>query len=133
MSLNQKGTGQGAVLIAGTATLAAPSGSIPGTDSRPARQGEYLIIYCIGLGQVTNQPASGFPARPDPLSQTPETPVVTIGGIPATVSFGGLAPGFVGLYQVNVQVPGNVPSGNEVPLVISLGAGRSNSVTIALQ
>jgi uncharacterized protein (TIGR03437 family) len=47
------------------------------------------------------------------------TPSVRIGGISVAVSFAGLAPGFAGLYQVNVQVPTNAPSGNSVPLILS--------------
>jgi uncharacterized protein (TIGR03437 family) len=45
----------------------------------------------------------------------------------------GLAPGFVGLYQVNVQTPEGAPTGNNVPLAISVGGVTSNTVTIALR
>ena len=50
--------------------------------------------------------------------------------------FAGLAPGFVGLYQVNIQIPSTAMSGNTVPLELTFaqGAGRpSNIVTIAVQ
>ena len=96
-SINEAGTGQGAIQIANTALLAAPAGSVPGVQSRPAQRGEYLTIYCTGLGDVTNRPASGAAAPAGPLSYTVATPVVTIGGISAPVVFSGLAPGFVGL------------------------------------
>jgi uncharacterized protein (TIGR03437 family) len=58
---------------------------------------------------------------------------VTIGGVPAPVSFAGLAPGFVGLYQVNVQVPQGVAAGDAVPVVLSTGAIVSNAVTISVR
>jgi uncharacterized protein (TIGR03437 family) len=58
---------------------------------------------------------------------------VTIGGVPATPSFAGLAPGWVGLYQVNVQVPANAPTGDAVPVTLSVGGAVSNQVTIAVQ
>jgi uncharacterized protein (TIGR03437 family) len=58
---------------------------------------------------------------------------VTIGGVPATPSFAGLAPGWVGLYQVNVQVPANAPVGDAVPVALSVGGAVSNQVTIAVQ
>jgi len=82
---------------------------------------------------VTNAPPSGSPAILGSLSQTASTPNVTIGGIPGTVSFSGLAPGFVGLYQVNVQVPLNASIGSSVPVVLTIGGFSSNTVTIAVQ
>jgi uncharacterized protein (TIGR03437 family) len=45
--------------------------------------------------------------------------------------FSGLAPGFVGLYQVNVAVPANAPTGVRVPLSINIGGVQSNVVSIA--
>jgi len=58
---------------------------------------------------------------------------VSIGGVSAPAIFSGLSPGFVGLYQVNVQVPLNAPVGNAVPVVLSIGGAASNTVTIAVQ
>ena len=126
---NQQGSGQGAVLIANTASVAAPLGAFPG--SRPAIRGEFISIFCTGLGAVTNQPADGVPASG--LSFTTTAPTVNIGGIPAQVSFSGLAPDFVGLYQVNVLVPDGVTSNSSVPVVLSIGGVISNTVTIAVQ
>jgi uncharacterized protein (TIGR03437 family) len=42
-----------------------------------------------------------------------KTPIVSIGGLSSQVSFSGLAPGFVGVYQLNVQVPLSVAAGNQ--------------------
>lgn len=126
------GTGQGAVQIANTVIFAAPPGSIPGAQTRPANRSEFLTIYTTGLGAVTSPPGTGRPASGNPLSSTIETPQVTIGSIPATVSFSGLSPGFVGLYQVNAQVPPAAPTGNAVPLVLTIGGRQSNTVTIAI-
>jgi uncharacterized protein (TIGR03437 family) len=58
---------------------------------------------------------------------------VTIGGVPATVQFAGLAPGFAGLYQVNVQVPTGVAPGDAVPVSLSIGGVAANTATIAIQ
>ena len=132
-TVNSSGQGQGAILIANIGDiLAAPEGSISGRDARPAAPGEFLTIYCTGLGSVTDPPASGTPALGDPLSHTRVVPAVTIGGIPATVSFSGLAPGFVGLYQVNVEVPANAPTGDAVPVVLTIGGVTANTVTVAV-
>jgi uncharacterized protein (TIGR03437 family) len=130
---NSQGTGQGAIQIANTTTFAAPVGSIPGVDARPATAGDFLTIYCTGLGDVSNRPASGAPAPGGPLASTVATPTVTIGGMPTTATFSGLSPGFVGLYQVNVQVLAGVAPGNAVPVVITIGGASSNTATIAVQ
>jgi len=131
---NQQGTGQGAVLIANTTIFAAPAGSIPGSTSRAAVRGvDFLEIYCTGLGAVDNQPATGDAALANPLSATTSTPQVTIGGAPATVLFSGLAPGFVGLYVLTLQVPAGSPVGNAVAVVLTIGGIPSNTVTIAVE
>jgi uncharacterized protein (TIGR03437 family) len=96
-------------------------------------RGEFISIYCTGLGAVSDQPATGLAAKADPLSVTTSTPTVTIGGIVAQVSFSGLAPGSVGLYQVNVQVPVGAPASDDVPVTLSIGGVTSNTVTIAVQ
>ncbi len=124
-SMNLSGAGQGAVLIAPGAQLAAP-----GT---PVSRGAYVSIFCTGLGAVTIQPATGVAAAASPLSLTVTSPTVTIGGIAAVVSYSGLAPGFAGLYQVNAVVPLGVTPGNAVPVAISAGSIVSNTVTIAVQ
>jgi uncharacterized protein (TIGR03437 family) len=126
------GVGQGAILIDRTATLAAPeSGQFAG---QPAKRGtDFIDIFATGLGPVTNQPASGAPAPAVPLAWTTANVTVTIGGAPATVSFAGLAPGWVGLYQVNAQVPANAPVGDAIPVALSVGGAASNQVTMAVE
>jgi uncharacterized protein (TIGR03437 family) len=128
-TLDQQGTGQGAVLIAPTGVLAGPQSS----GGQPVGRGDYISIFCTGLGAVSNRPATGAAAVADPLSITATTPTVTIGGVAALVSYSGLAPGFAGLYQVNVQVPGAAPTGGTVPVAMTIGGIVSNTVTIAVQ
>ncbi len=98
------------------------------TASNAAVRGQTISLYCNGLGPVTNQPASGRPALGNPLSLTTTTPVVTIGGQQATVSFSGLAPGIVGEYQVNVTVPTGISAGNQ-PITIAIGGQTSPAQT----
>ncbi len=136
-SINSSGSGQGVVQIANTTTFVAPEGSIPGVQARPANRGEFLTIYCTGLGEVSNRPATGAPASGNPLSTvlTPVTVTFSSGGTTATAipSFAGLTPGFVALYQVNVQIPDNAPTGDAVVLKISQAGVDSNEVTIAVR
>jgi minor extracellular serine protease Vpr len=97
-----------------------------------ARRGQAVQLFVNGLGPVTNQPASGDPAPSSPLATTPTKPVVTIGGQPADVSFSGLAPGFAGLYQVNVTVPNNLSAGNN-SMSIAIGGRTSKLSGIPVQ
>ncbi len=129
-SVNQSGSGQGAVEIAATAQLAAPVGFF---GNRPVKRGEYIAIYGTGFGPVTNQPATGAPALAAPLSWTTSATTATIGGIVADVTFSGLVPGLTGLYQVNALVPASAPIGDQVQLVVRIGGVNSNTVTIAVQ
>jgi uncharacterized protein (TIGR03437 family) len=102
------------------------------TSAKPAVPGEYLVVYCTGLGTVSNQPPTGTAAPMSPLSYTAQNSTVTIGGLSASVPFSGLAPGFTGLYQVDAQVPASVASSSAAPLVLSIG-GASITVAIAVQ
>ena len=124
-SVDASGAGQGAILIAPTAQLAAPGSAAP--------TGATVSIFCTGLGPVTNQPATGIAGPSGPLSMTLTTPVVTIGGVGAVVAYSGLAPTLVGVYQVNAVVPSGVSPGGAVPVVINIGNVASNTVTIAVQ
>jgi uncharacterized protein (TIGR03437 family) len=81
------------------------------------------------VGAVTPRPADGAAGNGQP---TAITPAVTIGGKSAMVSFSGLAPGFVGLYQVNVEVPASTPAGNQA-VVMTLGGVSSNSVLLPVE
>jgi len=103
------------------------------TTSAPAVPGEYLSIYCTGLGPL-NMPVQSGAAGPTtaPLPQTVATPTVMIGGTSAIVAYSGLAPGFVGLYQVNVQVPAGVTAGNQQIQIVT-GTVASNTATLAVQ
>jgi uncharacterized protein (TIGR03437 family) len=111
--------------------------SVP-DSAHPARVGDYLTIWAIGLGPTnpavgTNVPAPGS----EPLARLTVTPAVDFGNsifgtISATPSYAGLSPGSVGLYQVNVAIPAGVLSGN-VNLTLSFPDSTSNTVQIAVQ
>jgi uncharacterized protein (TIGR03437 family) len=140
-SLDASGSGQGVVEIAGTSLLAGPAGSA----SRPVQSGsEYLVAYCSGLGSVADAdggsaPAAGFATPSSGLYRTAAHITATLGGISVPVTFAGLAPTLVGIFQVNIQVPAGVPTGDAVPLVISATdpesgiVTTSNSVAVAVQ
>ncbi len=111
--------------------LAQPRGSLPG--STPIQRGEPLIIFATGLGE-TNPPIVPGSNSLDALRNTATVPTVTIGGVDTTVLFSGMSPQFVAVYQLNVTVPSNAPTGDAVPLVIEIGGVASREdVTIAVE
>jgi uncharacterized protein (TIGR03437 family) len=84
---------------------------VPVDQAHPADAGEVLETYGIG-GGVTNPPiAAGQPAPASPLAEWTGPLRVTLGyGVDdATVLWAGAAPGTAGLYQVNIQLPQQIP------------------------
>src|SRR5205823_11791102 len=71
----------------------------------PILPGDDITIIATGLGSVIPAVASGQPGPSDPLATAVPTPVVKVACRPARVTFAGLAPGFVGVYQINASVP----------------------------
>jgi uncharacterized protein (TIGR03437 family) len=109
-------SGFGAILNAGTSQT---------TRQRPVRRGQYIEIYCTGLGAVQLKNSGTM--------QTVSQPQVLIDGIPMNVSFSGLAPIYNGgLYQVNAQISSTVPSGVQ-SLTLVINGVSSNSVKVAIQ
>ncbi|HML15958.1 MAG TPA: hypothetical protein VK419_02995 [Bryobacteraceae bacterium] len=108
---------------------------------QPATIGDILTIYLTGLGLATpngNPAGKALPTGTNPpidgsvLYETPTLPTVTIGGIPATVLFSGLVPGYAGEYQIDVQVPSGVTNGDNVPVVVTM-LGASDTTNISIQ
>ncbi len=135
-STDSTGQGQGTIFIAGTYELATDSPA--GIPSRPAHPGEYLIIFANGLGAVNNPVAAGLPAPSDVLTLLLDSLKVVIGGEEIVPAFAGLVPGGVGLDQLNVQLPPDVQTGDNIPvyLKVTLSDGSiltSNQVTLAIQ
>jgi uncharacterized protein (TIGR03437 family) len=133
-TMDGTGAGQGAIVIVGAeGAVAAPAGAFSQPPSRPVRRGESLAIFANGLGPVSNTPATGEVALADPRSETATMPEVTIGGVSQMVTFSGLAPDAVGLYQVNVIVAAGTPSGGQVAAKLTIDGKESNTVTLAVE
>jgi uncharacterized protein (TIGR03437 family) len=123
------GLGQGHVY-----KIDAQGNQILADANAPAKAGDVLVIYTVGLGPVTPAVKSGDPASFSVLSRANATVGVTIGGQPALVQFAGLTPGFSGLYQVNTVVPDGVTAGIQVPVLVSVaGSASSTAIYMAIQ
>jgi uncharacterized protein (TIGR03437 family) len=116
---------QGAIVNAVSYVVADPAA--------PVTAGDVVSIFCTGLGAVDQSIPDGAAAPSAPLANTVATPTVTIGAQTAAVSFSGLSPGFVGLYQIDAGVPAGVTPGNQVPVVVSIAGETSPAVTIAVR
>jgi uncharacterized protein (TIGR03437 family) len=111
-TLASNGQGQGAILNQDNSLNGIPQ-LIAGAN--PAPRGSVIQIFATGAGVFT-------------VVQ----PVVTIAGVNAPVQFSGMAPGYPGVWQINVQVPLTVATGNAVPLIVKTGSASSNTVTMAV-
>lgn len=82
------------------------------TASNPVRAGGTVSLYATGMeALVSNPPPMGHPALASPLSLSMKLPELFVGGKQAKILFSGLAPGLVGITQINFEVPEGVPSG----------------------
>jgi uncharacterized protein (TIGR03437 family) len=117
------GQGQGAILNPANVLVDA---------SNPSSAGGVIVIFATGLGQATPALSTGVAAGGGAANTAVS---VNIGGVPvpaANVQYAGPAPGYVGLYQVNVQIPSGVPTGNTVPVFLTQNGVNSNTATIAI-
>lgn len=100
------------------------------TLSNPIHPDDQLVIFVTGLGRTSPSVDAGLPSPSEPLAAALIPPKVTLGGAALQVGYAGLAPGEVGVYQINATVPPHVPLGIEVPFTISAGG---NSTTLSVR
>lgn len=123
----------------GVTSLPMPSSiSLPGFRTEPARPRDILTIFATGLGPVSPSTTSGQAASGAPTSNATDMPVVNFGrlsfGPLADPLFVGLSPGFVGLFQVNVEVPVDAATNANTWVTLEYPDGRrSNTVEIAVE
>lgn len=103
-------------------TLVMPVGAVAGVTSSPAKAGETITLYGIGFGPVSTGQQAGQIVQS--LNQLTTPLNLFFGAGQATLSYQGLAPNFVGLYQFNAVVP-NVTPGSAIPLTFVLGSADS--------
>jgi uncharacterized protein (TIGR03437 family) len=79
------------------------------SPSHPAQVGEAIAVYVTGLGDVLPSISDGAPGV---SSATTNTITASVNNVTATVAYAGLAPTLVGLYQVNIQIPSGITTGD---------------------
>lgn len=121
---NQEGFGQVAAL-----NYRGQNEDGPNSGGNAVRRGQVIALYGTGMGHVPGAPDDGSAAS-GPMS-TPDTPRIgsTINWLNGAVEYSGFAPGFVGLWQINVRIPDNMTTGAAIPVVVEF-KGSGNTVGI---
>jgi uncharacterized protein (TIGR03437 family) len=88
--------------------------------AHPAKRGETIVIYATGL------------QRADGAGIIQNTVSAFIRDAEARVTYAGLAPGFIGVYQINCVIPITIAPGMDVPLVLRQGGVMSSAAEIAI-
>jgi uncharacterized protein (TIGR03437 family) len=108
-------------------SLIGPTSLYPGS-STPAKPGETIMLFANGFGPTTVPVTAGSEQQSGTL---PTLPVITIGGVAATVQFAGLVS--PGLYQFNVVVPPSVPDGDNALVASYNGFSTQPGVLLTVQ
>jgi uncharacterized protein (TIGR03437 family) len=95
------------------------------TPTNPIHPKDGITIYLTGMGQTFPPVPTGAAAPSDPLARVSQAPALTIAGMDLAVSYAGLAPGEVGVYQINATVPAAVLTGMSMPLTINQGGAAT--------
>ncbi len=128
-TLNESGIGPGAILHADYSEV---------SNTNPAKPGETVVMFMVGLGPVTPQVADGAAASSSPVSvsvEASDTLVFLDDGEnfgEAQVQFAGLAPGFAGLYQVNFTVPSSGLNNGDVEIFFETTEAANAMATISV-
>jgi uncharacterized protein (TIGR03437 family) len=99
-------------------------------EQRPAIRGQVLILYATGQGPLTSPIPDGAGAPSEPPAQTTTAPKVFISVDEAAVEFSGMAPGFAGLWQINVRIPNKSYITGQVPIFVVKDGIASNTISV---
>jgi len=99
------------------------NGSLNTADA-PATRGQAITLYATGLGAVE---------RRGSLEHAVSPVEATLEGRALTVQFAGLAPGFSGLYQINLIIPSDTPPGLTQELRLRAAETDAPPISIAIQ
>jgi uncharacterized protein (TIGR03437 family) len=110
--------------------------------TNPAQPGETVAVFMSGLGATLPSVTEGTAGPTNPLANTTATIAAYVNGIQANVAYAGLAPSLAGVYQVNLTIPSNATSGDNVveilgpdsdnyQALISIGTGSASSSAVS--
>ena len=112
-------------------SVMAKAGMFSGLTTTPAKPGEVVLLFAVGLGPTNPAVAAG--KVPTDIAKIPDTFTLRIGDVPATVAYAGVSPGSAGLYQFNVTVPDSLPNGDAAVVVEVNGVRSQDNIFITVQ
>ena len=138
LTASQDGRGQGVILNQDSST---------NSPANPAARGSVVTLFGTGQGPVSPAVADGEAAPTSPLATTVAVPTsdgatclisqpslcVAIGSTFGEILYSGLAPGFVGLWQLNVRIPANALADSAIPVRALINTTPSNIITMAIR
>lgn len=128
-SIPLHGTAPGIFLLPQGRAAAFNQDGTVNSSTNAAASSSAIAVYVTGLGAVNPSVATGAQAPAASLSNVTATVTATVGGQPANVLFAGLAPGYAGLYQVNLVIPQLTPG--DYQLQITAGGVASNTAIVS--
>ena len=106
----------------------------PVTVASPAKPGSVIMLFGTGFGPVSAVVSTGQVGGAT-VSITLQKPEVQFGGrsVPAaSILYSGLVPGVAGVYMVQLQIPADAPTGDNVTVVVGIGGRGTNAAKIAI-
>jgi uncharacterized protein (TIGR03437 family) len=102
------------------------------TEDAPAKPGDYLTIYLVGMGATDPAVGTGAASPGQTPAQLVAQPVLMVNGNSIPIQFAGMTPGAIGLYQINFQVPASAPDG-DLTLIVSQAGMDSNTTVLPVK
>jgi uncharacterized protein (TIGR03437 family) len=94
------------------------------SPTAPALRGQVIVIYGTGFGETRQQ---------GQLNVAVTQVAAALNDRLLTVSYAGLTPGIIGLYQANVIIPSDLPPASDYRLVLRQAGMESNGVSVGVQ
>lgn len=114
-----------------TGTYLGAAGLLAGSTFSPAKAGDLITLYGISFGATTPAQVPGVASSV--VARLTNGATVTVGGVNAAVSYAGISPGNVGLYQINITVPSGLSAGSQPVTATLNGLKAAAGGTLAIQ
>jgi uncharacterized protein (TIGR03437 family) len=114
-------------------SYAVKNGTFAGLTTLAAKPGDVLILWGTGFGPTNPVVPIGVPVPGDKTYSAAAAPTITVNNVQATVYGAALAPGYGGLYQVAIQVPGSLADGDWPIVATVAGVSSPSGVVVSVQ